>query len=454
MDRTLAALLTLLLITPATAQLVRDDPDADVAAALERIDAKRIHATLQALTGFGTRHALSTGDGKRGAAAASAWIRDELEESANASGGRMTTRFDDFDPRELARGDRAALSIKGIKSIRNVIAVLEGSEPERVVIVSGHYDSRVTQRYDTTSDAPGANDDGSGTAAVMELARALAPVKTRASIWFAALTAEELGLWGSRHLAKYCDENGIEVEAMITNDIIGCAPDDQGRRESDVVRIFSEGRPVARQGSNRRLQSLARVPSESDSPSRQLARYMADATRRYVPAMKPRLIFRQDRFLRGGDHRPFNLLGYAAIRMTEPRENYRMQHQDLREVDGVAYGDRLENVDCDYVTRVARINAAGLLSIARAPRAPRHVEIANRLSNATTLRWSGSDDETITYRVVLRRTHEPEWTVFRDAGSATTLGVPESKDDWVFAVQSVDAAGNRSLPTFAVPGRP
>ncbi len=436
-----------------TAQSLARDPE--IVAALKRIDAGRIEKDIRKLVSFGTRHALSSQDDPdRGVGAAGSWIKSELEKAAAASEGRMTVSFDPFDPRDFAGRDRERVDGMGVHEIRNVIAKLEGSEPDRVIIVSGHYDSRCGQRWDVTSDAPGANDDGSGTAVVMELARALAPVKTRASIWFACVTAEEEGLWGSSHLAKFCDENGIVVEAMITNDIVGGAKDKNGFSEDHVLRVFSEGRPQARPDSHPRRKRQARWPSESDSPSRELARHTARMMELYTPDFRPRLIFRLDRYLRGGDHRPFTLLGYPGIRLTEPKENYLQQHQDVRKEKGVQYGDLPDEVDFAYVARVARANAASLLGAARAPRPPRGVRLLAALTHESTLFWKKTDDPSVKgYRLLMRRTTEPRWSRRQDLALVDEVTVPESKDDWLFALQAVDAEGRASLPTFALPGR-
>ena len=454
--KTLLLVLALLTSTPlgfVRAQSLPRDPE--VAAALRRIDADRIERDIRKLASFGTRHALSSQDDPvRGVGAAGAWIKSELEKAAALSEGRMAVSFDPFDPRDFAGRDRERVDGMGVHEIRNVIAKLEGSEPGRVIIVSGHYDSRAGQRWDVTSDAPGANDDGSGTAVVMELARALAPIKTRASIWFACVTAEEEGLWGSRHLAKFCDEEGITVEAMITNDIVGGAKDKNGFSEDHVLRIFSEGRPHARPDSHPRRKRQARWPSESDSPSRELARHTARMMELYTPDFRPRLIFRLDRYLRGGDHRPFTLLGYPGIRLTEPKENYRHQHQDVRREKDIQYGDLPQYVDFAYVARVARANAASILGAARAPGPPRGVRLLAALTNESTLFWKSTDDPSVKgYRLLMRRTSEPRWSRRKDLALVDEVTVPESKDDWLFALQAVDADGRASLPTFALPGR-
>ena len=419
-----------------------------------RVSAKRIEADVRRLAACGTRHTMSSfQDESRGIGVAARYLLAEFEEAAARSNGRMTASLQEFDLPAVAR------RVKGTETdgiLRNVVAKLEGSERNRVIIVSGHYDSRASRAYDTKADAPGANDDASGTACAVELARVMADLRPRATIYFVAFTGEEQGLWGSSHLAKWCDAEKIDVEAMITNDIIGGAKDAEGKSEDDVVRLFSQGRPVLRRDNvPGRLRRAARGQSESDSPSRQLARYIADVAKKFVPAMSTRLVFRQDRFLRGGDHRPFNELGYAAVRFTEPKENYTRQHQDVRVEDGVTYGDVPDRVDYAYVAHVTQMNAAAVASLALAPAPPKRVGIdISRLMNGTRLAWSEVDDATIAgYRVLLRRTHEPTWSVRRDVGVVHEVTVAESKDDWLFAVQAVTKDGTASLPVFADPIR-
>lgn len=430
---------------------------AAIEAALLGIDAKAIEADIRRLVAFGTRHALSPqGDPNRGAPAAARWILAEFEKAAQKSDGRMSARLHAFDPRSLKGAARFIPDWWKEKELENVVAEIKGSEPGRIIIVSGHYDSRVSERFDAKSDAPGANDDGSGTAVVLAMARALAPIKTRATIWLVAFTAEEMQLWGSQALARDCDEQGLNIEAVLNNDIVGGARNREPSAEKDVVRLFSEGRPQATAESHARFKAWAAGESESDSPSREWARYVADVGGELTKDLTVRLVFRLDRFLRGGDHRSFHQLGYAAARLTEAAENYDLQHQNVREEGGKKFGDLPDRVDFDYVAKVARLNAAAVLSAASAPAPPVGVAIdAAQLMNETRLVWKASNDASIKgYRVLLRRTHEATWTSFRDVGLKNDVQLAESKDDFLFAVQAIDHAGRRSIPTFAgVAGR-
>jgi hypothetical protein len=438
---------------PATRKPV-DTPDPQIAAALARIDRARIESDVRRLASFGTRHALSPwADEARGAGAAARWIKTELEAAAAGSAGRMSVRLHEFDPRSLKGAARFLPEWWKEGKLRNVVAELRGSEPDRVLIVGAHYDSRAGERFDVSADAPGANDDASGTAVVLELARCLAKVETRASIWFVAFTAEEMALWGSQALARDCDDQGIAVEAMLNNDIVGGARNREPGIERDVLRLFSEGRPQAGADAHPRVAEWARGESESDSPSREWARFVRRSAALYVPEVQVRLIFRLDRFLRGGDHRSFNQLGFAAARLTELAENYDQQHQNVREEGGVRYGDLPEHVDYDYAAKVARVNAAALLAAARAPAPPRGVAIdVAALMTQTRLTWKKAPDEGIAYRVLLRRTTDPEWTIAREVGGAAEATLPESKDEWLFAVAAVDQHGRCGIAAFARPG--
>lgn len=424
---------------PVAAQEVLRDPT--IVNALGAIRAEQIQRDVKSLVSFGTRHTLSSMKSKTaGVGAAARFIQGEFARAAKRSKGRMTTELWEFDPRTVARSARLLNPGYDGHALVNVVARLKGTDPTRVLIVSGHYDSRASRRLDTQSAAPGANDDASGTAAVLEMARALAPIQTQASIWFVAFTGEEMGLWGSTALANHCRDKGIAVEGMITNDIIGCALDANGERDPSYVRCFSRGRPAD-----------SRTQSESDSPSRQMARYLQRTAGVYVPDLEVRLIFRQDRFLRGGDHRPFNSAGFRGIRLTEPHENYLRQHQDVRVVDGKQLGDLPQFLDYSYIAKVARVNAATLLNLSLAPSPVQRVRVdISKLMNETRLKWRLSDDPKVTgYNVLIRMTHEPIWTTVRSVGRVGHVTLKESKDDHVFAVQAVDAAGHGSLPVFA-----
>lgn len=427
-------------------------PDPEIAAALKRISRERIEATIRRLAAFGTRHALApAADADRGGPAAARFILGEFEKAGTAAGGRMTAALSPFDPREQKGVARFLPEWWKEKTLTNVVAKLQGSEPDRILIVGGHFDSRATERFDVKADAPGANDDGSGTAVVIELARALAEARTRASVWFVAFTAEEEGLWGSEALAAELDRGHANVEAILNNDIVGGGRHDEPGAPRNVIRLFSEGRPVFDPEAHPTVQAWARGESESDSPSRQWARFVRAKAAIHVPTADVRLVFRQDRYLRGGDHKSFNVHGFAGARMTEDAENYDRQHQNIRTEGGKRFGDLPEFVDYEYVRLVAEVNAAAILEAARAPRSPSNVFIDTRnLMNETRLLWAKSVDPAIAgYRIHMRRTHEPDWTVTRDVGLQNEATVPESKDDWLFAVSAVDRDGRSSVPAFA-----
>ena len=357
-------------------------------------------------------------------------------------------------------------------TITNVYAVLRGSDPKqaaRMILVTGHYDS-INGHYRATDDstigtraeAPGANDDASGVAVSLECARVLSRLKLPATLVFVAVAGEEQGLDGSRHLAQLAKSEGWQLEGVLNNDIVGgnTTPGDT-LQDKSAVRVFSEGIPAT--ATPDEIKRITALGLESDSPSRELARAIADVGRSYqlVPPFHPVLIFRQDRFLRGGDHRSFNQEGFPAVRFTEWREDYNHQHQDVRVENGVQYGDLLQYVDFAYVAKVARLNAATMATLAAAPPPPEKVRIVTkRLDNNTTLHWaagSGAPDGT-TYEVVWRETQAPDWQRSLPAktqadGETFSITVPVSKDNVIFGVRAVDAAGHRSVAVAPVPER-
>ena len=402
---------------------------------LPRASATRLERDIRTLAAFGTRHTLSVTDHPtRGIGAARRWLHAELENSSREHhGGRLQVSSPSSTVGVTKRTPNGA-------EIVNVVALLPGSEPRRIVAVSGHYDSRCSDPLDGEKDAPGANDDASGTALVLECARLLAGATPRASIAFVCVAGEEQGLLGSKALADAWVAQGLEVEAFITCDIVGGARGSNGRLESHKVRLFSEGVPLA---------GPKIVGSDNDAPSRQLARYLEEVSERATPGFDVELVFRLDRFLRGGDHKPFNELGLAAVRLTEPNENYAQQHQDVRVENGVQFGDLPEFVDYAYVARVSDVCATGLRELGSAPAPPRDVRMdALALSPDTRLDWTLGEG-VVGYRVRMRRTSEPTWTdaVELERVSGTTLA-GYSKDDWVFAVQALDGHGHASLPVY------
>lgn len=414
-------------------------PEFSIHRAVANADPQRIEADIRKLASFGTRHTLSdTKSKKRGIGAARRWLEKEFERiSKEYHDGRLKVEltFHELGPaRRMPQGVR----------LGNVVATLPGEDPDRLVVVSGHFDSRAGDPLDAESDAPGANDDASGTAAVLEAARLLGGLRPRATIVFMAVAGEEQGLFGARALAHGWREAGQDVVGMFTMDIVGGATGSSGKKEPWRMRVFSEGVPT--RGNV--------VGSDNDSSSRQLARYLKRAAAQAVPGFEITLVFRQDRFLRGGDHKPFNEIGWPAIRITEPHENYTWQHQNVEVVEGVQYGDLPDNVDFDYVGRVTASVTSALGELALAPPSPEDVRIdVRRLTPHSTLSWSAVDSKDLAgYAIVYRRTHEPDWTHRIEVGKVTEYTLEGiSKDDWLFGVQAVDLQGRRSLPVYPAP---
>jgi hypothetical protein len=424
--------------------------DARIAAALKDISSARVQANIEKLVSFGTRSTLSAQDpaaisAGRGIGAAREWIRSEFARYAKDCGGCLEVKTDAFIEEPADR-------IPNATQITNVYAILKGSDMEaakRIFLVTGHYDSRNSDTLDVNGDAPGANDDGSGTAVSLECARVLSKLKFRATIIFLAVAGEEQGLNGSKHFAQMAKREGWDIEAALNNDIVGGSKG--GEQDAGIVRVFSEGVPVA--ANDEQLRQIRALGGESDSSSRELARYIAETGAVYDAGVKPLLIFRLDRFLRGGDHYSFNQQGFAAVRFTEFREDFTRQHQNVRSQGGIEYGDLPKFVDFEYVARVARLNAATLASLASAPPAPAHVRLLTAaLENDSTLKWEPSR-ETSSYEIVWRATSSPEWEHARNIGSATTATLAVSKDNVIFAVRAIDYEGHRSLPVVPLPER-
>ncbi|MGD0990022.1 MAG: M28 family metallopeptidase [Candidatus Sulfotelmatobacter sp.] len=426
--------------------------DARISAALHQVSAERIQANIEKLVSFGTRSTISAQDAAaiasgRGVGAAREWIKSEFERYSKDCDGCLEVKTDSFlEP----AADRIPLP----SEITNVYAVLKGSDPEnakRIVLVTGHYDSRNSDILDTKSDAPGANDDGSGTAVSLECARVLSKLKFPATIIFLTVAGEEQGLNGSSHFAKMAKDQGWNIEAVLNNDIVG--GDRSAEQDHSVVRVFSEGLPAA--ATEQDIRRIRGLGGENDSASRQLARYIADVGRSYDIGVKPMLIFRLDRYLRGGDHYSFNQQGFAAVRFTEYREDFHHQHQNVRTENGVEYGDLARFVDFEYVAQVARLNAATLASLAAAPAPPANVHLlAKDLENDSTLTWEASPGGFATgYEILWRATYSPEWEHVEKVGNVTHTTLKLSKDNVIFAVRAVDGHGHWSLPIVPLPER-
>jgi hypothetical protein len=425
---------------------------ADVRVMLRTISATRIEATVRKLAGFGTRHTLSTTTSDdRGIGAARRWIKAQLDTCADQANGRLKVALDSFI---APPGRRIAQPTELV----NVVATLPGDQAEsadRIYVVSGHYDSMPSNVLDPASDAPGADDDASGTAAVIELACAMSKLHFDATLVFMTVAGEEQGLVGSTHVADEARKAGKNIAGMFTNDIIGSSHAADGRVDRGHVRVFAEGVPDAKEMSED-LRVLVRTGGENDTPTRELARFIKEHADRDVANMKVDLVWRRDRYLRGGDHAPFLNNGYAAVRFTEPAENYHHQHQDVRTEGGVQYGDLPEFVDFAYIAQVARVNAAALAALAMAPATPHGVQLETaKLENDTTLRWDANTEPDLAgYRIVWRATTAPLWENHKDVGLVTRASLPVSKDNVVFGVQALDKDGNVSVASFPRPLQP
>lgn len=459
--------------------------DPAVKMALAGVSAEQVQADIAKLVSFGTRSTLSSMDRElpqgQGILAAADWITSEFEGISKECGGCLEVKRDEFvqpassDPRER---------IPQATKLVSVYAILRGTGGDRApwVLVTGHYDSRATDVMDDKLTSPGANDDASGVAVSLESARAMgrmakAGVRLTGTMVFVAVAGEEQGLYGSAHLAKLAKAEGWPLEAVLNNDIVGgdTTPGESGQ-DKDVVRVFSES--VAATATPEEQRMTLALGAENDSPSRELARQVMELAPSYfkpmmerpqvlkggmrrqsmrlAPAFHPEMILRRDRYLRGGDHMSFNAAGFAAVRFTEWRENFDHQHQTLRTEGGVEYGDLLKFVDFTYVAKVAQLNALTLASLAAAPSEPRNVRILTRaLDNNSELAWEASAFAPLgtTYEVVWRDTDENLWTHGQSAGAETHLRLNVSKDNVLFGVRAVSAAGNRSLAVPPLPLR-
>jgi len=431
------------------------------------ITAERCRADVEKLVSFGTRHSLSdTESATRGVGAARRWIKSELEEISAAAGSRLQVSFEEFDVPKGPRMPREARLV-------NVVAVLPGSDPAQAArryYVVGHYDSRNGDANDSTNDAPGANDDASGTAVVIECARALASHEFPATLVFLCTVAEEQGLYGAKHHADQARSRGGHILGVLSNDIVGdpfgpahplipagqrlSVPASEPHQDT-IVRVFSEGLP--RNASAEQLARIRSLAAESDSESRQLARYVAEVAVIEHAAIQPRLVFRLDRFLRGGDHSMFNDNGFPAVRFTAPSEDYTRQHQNVRDEPQPDrsvrhFGDTADYCDFEYIANVARLNAATLVHLAAAPPPPAGARVLTaELTSDTTLRWEPAPGAAA-YEVVWRDTTAPTWLNAALAGDAVEFTVDKSKDDMFFGVRSIGAGGWKSPVAFAGAG--
>jgi hypothetical protein len=440
----LALVLALGAVLPARADVPAPPLDPAVSAALARVSAAQLRATDERLVAFGTRSTFSEKSAPgRGVFAARAYLLARFREIARGSGGRMTVALDSYvqtaDPKRRIPRD---------VEISSVIATLKGDDPSgRTYVMSSHYDSRNSDNDDGVHDAPGADDNGSGTSAVVEAARVLATVPMHGTVVFACFDSEEQGLFGSAHFAKTLKDAHVDVQGDLNNDIVGASVGDDGVKRDDFLRIFSESMPVGTDPARVNV-----IGGENDSPSRELARFAKETSDAYATGLRGMLIWRADRFLRGGDHESFNAQGFPALRFTEPAENFNHQHQNVRVENGVQYGDLLQYVDFDFLAKVTRYNAATLAALALAPAAPKVVVETKNLTNDTTLTWQPVPRAT-RYEILRRATTDPVWTDVQDAGAVTTATLKFSKDNWLFGVRAVDAEGHRSPAGYPTPVR-
>lgn len=434
------------LATPASAQTAAAVDHADLRALGLLVQPERMRADIQTMVDFGTRHTLSeTQSGTRGIGAARRWAEREFESISRDCGGCLEI----VTPSDTVTGRRVPTPTEVV----DVVAIQRGTgDPNRVIIISGHLDSRVSDVMDFTSDAPGANDDASGVAAVLEAARILSAYEFDATLVYAVLSGEEQGLLGGKILADYATEQGWFVQANLNNDIVGNSEGQSGIVDTTRVRVFSEGTKTVEteaQANNRRYNG-----GEVDSSSRNLARFIDGIADRYLTNLDVEMIYRTDRFGRGGDQVEMLRAGFPAVRISEGAENYDRQHQDLRVEDGVHYGDTIDGVDFDYLAQVTRLNVISMAALARAPAPPTGVTIAGAVQPDTTLTWQAVPGAA-GYRVWWRSTTAPQWTYSRwIAGGDTTRVVLEGIviDDYFFGVSAVSADGYESPVTF--PGPP
>jgi len=424
-------------------------PDSQIESAVKAISVAQVEADIEKLVSFGTRLTLSAQDpasvaAGHGIGGARQWIESEFERYSKDCGGCLEVKTDTF---RQAPADR----IPQATDITNVYAVLKGTDEgdaKRIVLVTGHYDSRNSDTLDVNGAAPGANDDASGTAVSLECARVLSKLKFPATIIFLTVAGEEQGLNGSKHFAAMARQQGWNLEAVLNDDIVG--GDRNPQQDDAVVRVFSEGVPVA--ASEQQIRMIRSLGGENDSSSRQLARYIAQIGRTYKTPVEPLIIFRLDRYLRGGDHYAFNQQGFAAVRFTEYREDFNHQHQNVRTDGGIEYGDLPKFVNFSYTAQVAKLNAATLASLAAAPAPPANVHLVTKnLENDSTITWDSSA-RAIAYEVLWRETSSPDWNDVENVGNINRTTVKRSKDNVIFAVRAVDARGHRSLPVMPSPG--
>lgn len=432
-----------------TAQtIVHRDPQIEKMVALVSRDS--LSSYIKQMVSLGTRNTLSTQtDPKRGIGAARNWVLGKFSEFAKQSNGRLTAFIDTVTIQ--ADGRRVDKPIL----LGNVVATLKGSDPadNRIFLISGHLDNMRSSVMDHTGDAPGANDDGSGVAAVLECARIMCSQSFPATIIFVAVSGEEQGLLGANFMAEKAKKENWNIEAVLNNDIMGSNNSSETNIINNTqVRVFSEA--FSTQDTGRAISTIRNLGLENDGKARQLARYVKETGERYVDNLQVVMIYRNDRFLRGGDHTPYVNRGYAAVRITEMNENYYHQHQDVRLENGIQYGDLPEFMDFEYLRKNTAMNLSNLANLAKSPSMPLEAKVeTRRLTNYTNLSWKPSKTgKPKGYYILIRETTSATWQkkIFT---TNTTIELPYSKDNYFFGIQSLSEEGNESLPVIPTPGR-
>ena len=425
--------------------------DPEIESMVKEVNPDSLQSYIKGMVAFGTRSTVSsTTDLKKGIGAARNWVLSKFNQFAAASGGRLTAFVDTST--YPADGRRVKTPI----NLGNTVATLKGTDPNdpRIFIISGHLDSRRIDVMDGTNDAPGANDDGSGSAAVLECARVMSKHPFPATIIFVTVSGEEQGLLGSTYMAKKARAQNWNIEAVLNNDIMGSNNSNETNIINNTqVRVFSEGLPYYKLNDTL-ARNIRQFGLENDGKARQLARYVKETGERYVDNLNVVMIYRNDRFLRGGDHTPYVENGYAAVRITEMNENFNRQHQDVRTEKGVVYGDLEEFIDYEYLRKNTALNLANLANLAKAPSSPQDVRVEVRsLTNGTQLMWKAPAYGKVKgYYILMRETTSPVWQkkIFT---TQTDVKLPYSKDNYFFGVQSVSEGGNESLPVVPMPAR-
>ena len=425
--------------------IVQRDPE--IEQMVKEISSDSLKSYIKTLVAFGTRNTLSISiNSKRGISAARNWVLQRFNEFAKQSNGRLTAIIDTTTLQPDKR------RVDTLLLLGNVMATLKGTDPKdkRIFIISGHLDNMRTNVMDRINDAPGANDDGSGTAAVIECARIMSKHQFAATIIFVAVSGEEQGLLGSTYMSEKAKKENWNIEAVLNNDIMGSNNSNETNIiDNTKVRVFSEGLPAYETEKN--AVNIRNLGLENDGKARQLARYIKEVGERYVDNLQVVLVYRNDRFLRGGDHTPYVQRGFAAVRITEMNENYTRQHQDVRIENGIQYGDLPEHIDYEYLRKNTGLNLSNLANLAKAPQMPDSVKMdVKKLTNSTYLYWQPPTVGKVKgYYILMRETTSPVWQK-KFFTAVSEIRLPYSKDNYFFAVQSINETGNESLPV--VPG--